>query len=488
MSDQPEETFDRLQDFDLGASAMPLSASEVRRRGDRMRRRRAALSVVAAAVAVAAIATPIAVLGNDGDQAVGPAGPDRTTQTPPTTPDSSSSLLGVEDLVQRPDRTAWAVSDDDFPVLGCAPIDAGGLASLGGTVDEVRFGADVDLGDEEGVTITPGPPIARASSAVVDFATTQEADAAFETVFDWLIRCDDLGADRLVAGEGSTEQGTVPIEDGEALWLTYGVLDTDICDWKDGCDGSLTERQGIAHVGSRLVVFTLADAGGPIDPTGLQSDMAKTFPEALTRAGATISGEVSIDSANQGGEFDPGAFLDDVPLDQGLVAMEGDGGEKIGPGPEVDSIAFTDGSCLGDAWPAATALDKRAVSVSGPEYFEAREIAVFESSEAATTALEAVRSALAACPTVAGDVPDNDVTYELVADQEGDNSVVFSSLFRTGLGGSVYGFAQFGSVVLGQVSSGELSPSSVEPVATGLVQDRAELRESICALHDCGTR
>ncbi|MGA8255692.1 MAG: hypothetical protein WB767_03875, partial [Nocardioides sp.] len=66
MSDQPDEMNDRLQNFDLGASMTPLSAGEIRRRGDRLRRRNRGLGTAAAALAVAAaIAIPVGVLGND---------------------------------------------------------------------------------------------------------------------------------------------------------------------------------------------------------------------------------------------------------------------------------------------------------------------------------------------------------------------------------------------------------------------------------------
>ncbi|MGA8258273.1 MAG: hypothetical protein WB767_17020, partial [Nocardioides sp.] len=408
--------------------------------------------------------------------------PDRTTQATPD-PDGSQAILRPDDLRPRPDRRAWTVYDDDFPVLGCQPIDAGGLESLGGTLTEVRFGADVDL---QGVAGPSGPPAAKASNAIIDFDSTQEADQAFETVFNWLIRCDNLGPDRQVAGEGSLEQGTVPVEDGEALWLLYRVMDTDVCNWKDGCDGFSLERQGIAHVGSRLVVFTLTDVGGPIDPVGLQDDMAATFPVALARAGFTVDGEVTIDSANQGGEFDPGAFLDNVALDDGLVAMEGDGGEKIGPGPDVASIEFVEGSCLTEVWPAPTALDKRAVSVSGPEYFEVREIAVFESSEAATTALEEVRRALARCSEVPSDIEGNDLTYDVVSDQLGENTLTFTALFETGLtGNSLYSFGQFGNVVIGLHQVGEMSESSVKPASTELLKDMIDLRNRVCDETDC---
>ncbi len=487
MSDQPDEMNDRLQNFDPGASMMPLTGGEIRRRGDRLRRRRTALSVVAAAVAVAAIATPIAVLGNDGDQAVGPAEPDRTTQTPPTTePEPTSTLLGADDLVPRPGRTAWTVSDDDFPVLGCQPIDAGGLEALGATLNEVRFGADVDLAGQPGASVEPGPPTARVGNAVLDFDTPKQASAAFNTLFDWLIRCDDLGDERQTTDEGVLEQGNVPVADGEALWLLFRVMDTDVCAWRDGCDGFSLERQGIARFGSRLVVLSLTDVGGPVDPVGLQEDMASTFPKAITRAGGEVTGEVTIDSANQGGEFDPGAFLDDVPLDDGLVAMEGDGGEKIGPGPDVASIEFAEGSCLSEVWPAPTALDKRAVSVSGPEYFEVREIAVFESSEAAATALEAVRQAVGRCPEVPSDIEGNDLTYTEVPDRLAENTITFSALFETGLtGNSLYSFGQFGNVVIGEQRIGEWSGSSANAAASDLLEAMLKVRNAVCDLTDC---
>lgn len=89
----PEQPRDPFTDFDTGGIPVnPLPASEVRRRGDRMRRRRAAATAFGAAAAVAVVAVGGATVarGLGGDPRppgpAGPAGGSSASDAPPTTP------------------------------------------------------------------------------------------------------------------------------------------------------------------------------------------------------------------------------------------------------------------------------------------------------------------------------------------------------------------------------------------------------------------
>ena len=123
----------------------PLPASEVRRRGTRMRRRNQALSAVGALAVVALIATPLAVLaGHRGSSEPQPAPPapavswrqeipadlDLTAGLPAGTRQRPTFSFDVSGICGSP---AWAFDQSDAPVDGAGAGHAD--ASSEGTID-----------------------------------------------------------------------------------------------------------------------------------------------------------------------------------------------------------------------------------------------------------------------------------------------------------------------------------------------------------------
>jgi len=110
MSDPTRDPIHQLENFTEGLTVNPLSPSEVRRRGDRLRRRNSALVAVAAVAVVAVVATPLA-LWADGDN--------RVEQGPATnSPSVSDSATPTDGATQAPQ-----VHDipDDFPLAAGWP-------------------------------------------------------------------------------------------------------------------------------------------------------------------------------------------------------------------------------------------------------------------------------------------------------------------------------------------------------------------------------
>ena len=113
MSD-PTRDLAGLDAVHLGAA--PLPASEVRRRGDRLRRRNAALVTAGAGAAVAAVLVPVALLAGGSDRAtpspVGPAGtPSATAPATPSEPAETSTGTPTEAPTTAPPET----SSTDLP-------------------------------------------------------------------------------------------------------------------------------------------------------------------------------------------------------------------------------------------------------------------------------------------------------------------------------------------------------------------------------------
>lgn len=109
----PEPT-DPFSHFDPEVS-MPLSAADVRRRGDRLRRRNAALAVAGAVAAIILVATPFVVLGGDDDTGALVPTDQRSTVVDPA-PTTSLSEDTVTSRAPLPSELVTATIPDDFPL------------------------------------------------------------------------------------------------------------------------------------------------------------------------------------------------------------------------------------------------------------------------------------------------------------------------------------------------------------------------------------
>jgi hypothetical protein len=109
-----------LENFNSeGLPVNPLSPSEVRRLGDRMRRRRNAAAVVAGVAAVAVIAAPIALFaGRDGSSS-----PDPAPAPPTTSPTGSPDVVETTSPTPEPIVSWFGEIPDDFPLAAGWPDD-----------------------------------------------------------------------------------------------------------------------------------------------------------------------------------------------------------------------------------------------------------------------------------------------------------------------------------------------------------------------------
>jgi hypothetical protein len=119
------DPLDELSNFtDPGLTMNPLPASEVRRRGTRMRRRNNALAAIGGVAAVAIIATPLAMAATN----------DRTDTTPPPAPQPTPSVTWVTEIPAEIPLTAGmprATTEQGYEPLA----DADACAGLGWSPD-----------------------------------------------------------------------------------------------------------------------------------------------------------------------------------------------------------------------------------------------------------------------------------------------------------------------------------------------------------------
>jgi|GEM_PF-912827 len=180
---------------------MPLSAADIRRRGDRLRRRNAGLAIAGGVAVIALVATPLAVLtGGDDTDALQPVAPP-TSAVDPTDPRPTSGPAPSE---PAPADLVTAIPDD-FPLAAGLPETN---SESGEPTDLVRGGQTTDFPLCQDAGFDPVTPSALTDLASVSYLAPEDgrqrlltvwedvdgAAAALADVRDTLGGCDPSGA------------------------------------------------------------------------------------------------------------------------------------------------------------------------------------------------------------------------------------------------------------------------------------------------------
>ena len=140
--------------------------------------------------------------------------------------------------------------------------------------------------------------IGKVNVAVLEFATKSAADAAYEKVHGWLDTCPATMADAKLYTAGpieSIEIDSDPKVDRAAQTLAEYAADCG----GEGCDSTWYDHQTIAQIGTRLVLVTHAEAGGPCPPTtACPPEEAADYAEWDKRVAQTV--EATVDRAVRG--------------------------------------------------------------------------------------------------------------------------------------------------------------------------------------------
>lgn len=171
---EPTDPTNPLSHFDPEVP-MPLSAADIRRRGDRLRRRNAGLAVAGGVAVIALIAAPLAVLN----------GSDDTDALPPTAPPTSA----VDPTDPAPSRTPsqQAPSDlvttipDDFPLAAGLPETN---SESGEPTDVVRGGRTTDFPLCQDAGFDPVTPSALTDLASVSYLAPEDGRQRLLTVWE----------------------------------------------------------------------------------------------------------------------------------------------------------------------------------------------------------------------------------------------------------------------------------------------------------------
>ena len=320
------DPIDELSNFEPGVPVSPIPAAEIRRRGEQLRRRRTALVVGGAVAAIVLIAVPVAVVAGGDD--------DGGTPQPAGSGLTEDALLTADEVPDRDRITPWGEITPEGQVFACAPQLP---ASLDAPVEFRRdFAADVAEGPSDGV------PISYVRTAVMEFDSPSDARDAYDQARGWELGCP--GGDNLA--QKGVGLRTFEIEGGRGEWRAHVFHAADIC---TECDAAYFDRMGLAQFGDRLVMVSLSEIGGPLEPDGLDDSMDELFVAAVDKAGGTITGGTSEQSEQSPTRLGP-ARLGALKLGMTPDEIEGTGQATSTPGsrhdgypPGCEVIDFTPG-------------------------------------------------------------------------------------------------------------------------------------------------
>jgi hypothetical protein len=323
------DPIEELENFNQqGLHVNPLPASEVRRRGDRMRRRNTALATVGAgAAAVVLIATPLAVANHD------------STSSRPLSP-SSQGTDGTASAAPTP----WLQAIPPGFDLGALPADASFEfdTSDGSVVDDVTLcGVPVfsttsndPVGpaiDTEGATYGEPGTESMAGRTLALYRDDADAHAALEALRTGVENCPEDPNGRGATLVNRFEDSPLPADES-FVYSQRSRMDADLF-------ADLYVIQ-VARVGN--AVYISADGGGPGDEQAVAAAVqraATLSAPVLSDLDATFS-EAAVTGGGQDGSIGEGAVSaipPDFPLLAGLPtdadAVNADFGRH---GPEVD--------------------------------------------------------------------------------------------------------------------------------------------------------
>jgi hypothetical protein len=468
------DPIDDLSRFGAGLSNgrtggdMPLSAADVRRRGDQIRRRRTALVAGGAALAVAAVAVPIfAVVGGGtprSDQ-------DRVAQDPGPAL-SADDLLRDADTEYEVGRKGAFTTVDTYRGDGQAtfhPCQQQKLSALGAT-DSFTRSYDQGVQLEQGDTAPPDVSGDGLVETIAEFEDAAAARAAYDTLAQWLVECDTIpGADEVTV---QPKARSVEVRGADAVVydLMWGPAPEEVDPFGDS---AFINETGLVLKGDRIAVVAvtivgqdynfLPDYGTPVER------MVPTAAERLTAGAAAPTESASPsddagdtdDTSDTGDTGDTGAVLPPgFERDLLLEMVTNDSGDPVVASPDADGVGAFD-FCGTVVETRDSATDRLAANASGPEYGEAREALVLPSTEDAQALVDDIVAAARSCPESGTDGSTARNVVTTLEDQPMPTTIISQTYATDGapqLGTTTWVVSHLGPVVLLATSYGEGSP------------------------------
>jgi hypothetical protein len=465
------DPFEPLDNFPEGLHVNALPASEVRRRGDRMRRRNTALATVGGVVAAAVfIGVPVALMSGDDKDTVDPAPP-----IPSVTEDAQPGWL-----TEIP---------EEFPLADGFPETNGSDGSPTEVLDDPQYdgigacqtGAiPSDQVDTAGIVFT-GESEDRSSRTLVLLADDAAAAAYLEEVRELIRQCPTTPMDN---GEDIYESALVDLD----LGTEDSVVVAQQVRGDDGLLSQLTVTE-FARTGNAIYVEqSYGSAAGP-QVIGFETERLRERSARPLAAMCVFSAdpcsmtEVSPDPDTSSApvESSTAAIPADFPLAQGMD--DSADSDVEGPGPDVEAGPVVD-VCGTDVWAPSGIVQRLAARETGIEYLETRELTTFISSDEPADSLTQVRDAVSACASIEGE--SYGYTTKVLAGPDGYDSFTWGYFADESLDGGVFQLTRVGSAVLVLYAAGEMSESSLQPTADNLTETTLSLAPQMCLFTEDG--
>lgn len=473
---EQHDPIDELSRFGAGFTGstggdMPLSAADVRRRGDQIRRRRNALVAGGTALAVAAIAAPILALGGGT-----PKSEDRSDIA-----DDRGPALSAEDLLRDADTEYEVGKTNAYRTLDTSEGDGQAafhvcqqskLGALGATNSFTRlyeFKVDLQPGD------TAPPEVANDDlvEAVAEFEDAATARAAYDTFVRWVASCDSIpGADEVTV-QPKARSVDVPTGGDAVIYdLQWGPAPKEVDPYGDS---AYINETGVVLQGDRIAVLSLTVIGQDYNYLPeYGSAVERMIPKAAARL---LPGDDVPPAQTESQDPTPSGGSPVLSPDFDLTAemATNDSGDPVVADAQGEGVGRID-FCGTVIDPAADAVERLAADSSGPEYAEAREVVVLPSEQEADALAARITDAAREC--AAQDVGGTTWRHEVgVREDQPIRTAVITRTYETDgqpqLGTVHWVVSHDGPVVLIAMSSGEGSP---EPAALADATDEVLTR------------
>jgi len=467
MSD-PIEKLTRLGDA-LEGAPMPLPASEIRARGDRIRRRKHAVIAGASAAVIAAVAVPVIALTVGGSDK---AGNDFTETPSPSVSDPvRSAALTAENLITSEDAGpayggagAWAASstyrgDGQDVFHQCTP------SALADFAAQPVFRRDFDL-DPARV------PTGWMTAIAGEFRDAASARAAYDDLSAALRDCDQ--GVTVPKNYALDREEDVPIGvDGEAhrILATYDFSGPDI-------HAKAIMETGLVLSGDRIEIVT--SVLGAQDYDFENPPMEAILPRAAERlvfGGGTEPSETATPTPVWPSTI-PAVF----PLISGWPQDDGSSEYQLDE-PSIDNQAMIPAGELDACGNSAVdpgAIDRLTTRLTPPAESYIRELQLFPTDQEAVTYVAHLRALYGDCPAE-GSTPT--ITTEVM-----DGAVGEESLLVTRVGEEIYrtviNVVRIGNAVVVDLASDEGLAADVQDLATETRENLADVIAAMAGLQD----
>ena len=443
-----------------GVDVTPLPPSEVRRRGERLRRRHNALAAVGGVAAIALIATPIAILAGGDNQALQPTNPSSPTVT--TTQSATPGVWLTTIPAGFPLAQGWPEPTEPGEGLGIAgPSRNLAVDEPGAMCPATAVSVPAPV-DELAATWTQ--PADYRSRQLLLFASNGQAQQYADWLRDTFANCEGVES-----GDGYVISASV-VDYQPVTFAWNATLRSEL----QGAPAPGLQLVQVAVVGNAVLVNAGSDEGSSAQ--AMNNEYAGQVVGVLA-AMDVFTGEPQSSDSPHTTAPDVSDIPEDFPLD---VDTEADGGEfeKVGPSPTAEGVVFPD-LCRPDGWPV-TGNDRLAVNVSGPEYGDDRTLLVLDNADQAVAALQGIRAVVSNCPA------DVNVVYDILQRDTGYDSFTFGSSYTDGLGSDVWQATRVGRGLLLLHTYGEGSRDSLPLQADAVTELTAKITPAMCAFTEAG--